>query len=87
MVVSDGIVHANAVLMIDAVAAVACLVFVSNALVAQRMVGFVLHLSVICPIGERVGDIHAKLVMIVDEAATYFSHSIFVLAPCALQLS
>ena len=59
MVVSDGVVHADAVLVVDAVAAVAGLVFVGNALVTQRMVGFVLHLSVTAAVGVSVRQVHA----------------------------
>ena len=87
MVVSDGVVHADAVLMVDAVAAVARLVFIGNALVTQRMVGLVLHLSVICPIGERVRHIQPQPAVVVDKTATRIACAVFILLPAAHQLS
>ena len=81
MVLGNGIIHPYAVLMVGAVTAVARFIFVSNALIAQWMIGFVFHLSVICPIGESVRHVQSQFATIVDKAAACIACSIFVLPP------
>ena len=87
VVIGDGIVNADSLFMVHAVAVVAGLVAVGYTLTVEGMVRFTLYLSVTCAIGVGIRQVDAQLSVVVDDTGGPVSRAILVLPPTPHHLS